>query len=219
LLDWATLILGQKVNERRVRSGNESQVFELATDTEKWFLKIDHRGLRQEAERLTWLNGRLAAPSVVGHADSPTGEEGLLLTALPGADLAHLSESWEPELVISRLSYALHLVHAFDARDWPFGGAGHPGQVLTHGDACLPNFLFKEDGTLSGFIDVGAMRLGDPVVDLSAAVWSLDFNLGPGHGVSFLREYGISHADDAMAEELRIMYEQDVLGGELPRWR
>jgi aminoglycoside phosphotransferase len=41
-----------------------------------------------------------------------------------------------------------------------------------HGDACLPNFV----------------RIDSPEIDLAAAVWSLDHNLGPGFGGAFLRE-------------------------------
>lgn len=220
LLDWATDVLGQHVDEQRVRSGNQSLVYELTGNSERWFLKIDGRGLMSEAERLRWLNGKLPVPNVVGHVADSSGQEALLLTALPGTDLAHLSERWSSQLVIAKLSTALRQVHALDPAEWPFNNeARQSGQVLVHGDACLPNFLFDEDATPSGYIDVGGMRLGDPMVDLSAAVWSLDFNLGPGHGLAFLREYGVDQADEAMAGELSAMYEQDVLGGELPYWK
>jgi len=34
------------------------------------------------------------------------------------------------------------------------------------------------------------MALADPEVDLAAAVWSLQYNMGARHGLAFLREYG-----------------------------
>lgn len=107
--------------------------------------------------------------------------------------------------IIARLAAALRAVHAVDIADWPFGGVG---PVLVHGDACLPNFLFQGDH-LSGCIDVGDMRLGDPEVDLAAAVWSLQYNVGRGHGLALLREYGVMDADEEKVERLRRSYETD----------
>ena len=80
------------------------------------------------------------------------------------------------------------------------------GKVLVHGDACLPNFLFHGD-ELSGYINVGDLAVGEPEVDLVAAVWSLQYNLGPGYGLAFLREYGVSDADEKRVEALRQKYE------------
>ena len=89
------------------------------------------------------------------------------------------------------------------AADWPFGGCG---SVLVHGDACLPNFLFSAE-QLSGYIDVGNMALGEPEVDLAAAVWSLQHNLGHGYGLEFLSQYGVEQADEEEVERLRQLYE------------
>ena len=60
-----------------------------------------------------------------------------------------------------------------------------------HGDACLPNIMCRDDGAVNGYIDLGEMGVGDIEVDLSAAVWSLQYNLRPGHGGQFLRAYGL----------------------------
>ena len=76
-----------------------------------------------------------------------------------------------------------------------------------HGDACLPNFLFVGDH-LSGYIDVGNMALADPEVDLAAAVWSLQYNMDAGHGLAFLREYGVVGANEEDVERLQLSYEQ-----------
>ncbi len=89
------------------------------------------------------------------------------------------------------------------AADWPFGGCG---SVLVHGDACLPNFLFSAE-QLSGYIDVGNMALGEPEVDLAAAVWSLQYNLGHGYGLEFLSKYGVEQPDEEEVERLRQLYE------------
>ena len=76
-----------------------------------------------------------------------------------------------------------------------------PQVIVTRGDACLPNFLYQGGG-LSGYVDVGDMTIGEPEVDLAAAVWSLQYNLGPGYGLNFLREYGRQDADDEDVERL-----------------
>jgi aminoglycoside phosphotransferase len=80
------------------------------------------------------------------------------------------------------------------------------GKTLVHGDACLPNFLYRGDH-LSGYIDIGDLTVGEMEVDLAAAVWSLQYNLGPGHGLAFLREYGLKDADEERVEALRLKYE------------
>jgi aminoglycoside phosphotransferase len=85
--------------------------------------------------------------------------------------------------------------------------------VLVHGDACLPNFLFAEDGCL-GYVDMGGVAVDDVETDLSAAIWSLHFNLGPGYGAMFLKRYGMGDAADEYVETLRLRYEnkQDEWG-------
>ena len=62
------------------------------------------------------------------------------------------------------------------------------------------------DNGLSGYIDLGDMGVGDVEIDLSAAVWSLQYNLGPGLGLAFLNAYGRPGATDRDADRLRTMY-------------
>jgi len=62
--------------------------------------------------------------------------------------------------------------------------------VLTHGDPCLPNFLF-ENGEVTGFIDLGALGLADRWRDLAICAWSLGFNLGPGWEDVLFEAYGV----------------------------
>jgi len=51
------------------------------------------------------------------------------------------------------------------------------------------------------------MTVADPEVDLSAAVWSLQHNLGSGFGKMFLERYGVRDATDEYVESLRMRYE------------
>ena len=50
------------------------------------------------------------------------------------------------------------------------------GEVLIHGDYCLPNILL-DNWKFSGFIDVGAAGIADRHIDLLWGIWSLSFNL------------------------------------------
>ena len=93
-----------------------------------------------------------------------------------------------PSRVARVFGEILRTIHATDAVDCPFG-IRKRGNVLVHGDYCLPNVLVSE-GRLSGLIDVGQTGLGDPRVDLAAGVWTLQYNFGPGHAREFLDAYG-----------------------------
>jgi aminoglycoside phosphotransferase len=67
---------------KKVRSGESSTVFEIASGDQRWFLKIG-RQLAPECAWLRWLRGRLATPAVV--AFDPVGDrEALLMSAVPG---------------------------------------------------------------------------------------------------------------------------------------
>jgi aminoglycoside phosphotransferase len=102
------------------------------------------------------------------------------------------------------LGEILRTIHATDATDCPFGVAKR-GNVLIHGDYCLPNVLVSE-GRLSGLIDVGQTGLGDPRQDLAAGVWSLQYNFGPGQAREFLDAYGAPPMTDKEIERLRRKY-------------
>jgi aminoglycoside phosphotransferase len=185
---------------RKVWSSQNSTVYEIAS----WFLKIGG-SLAPECERLRWLRGRLPVPEVVEFT-TLDGKDVLVTTAVAGAHLSALKRRLPAENIVEMLASALCAFHAADASECPFK-ASMPGNVLVHGDACLPNIVFRDDGALSGFIDLGDMGAGDAEVDLSAAVWSLQYNLGPGHGLEFLRAYGLTAASHDDVDRLRTMYE------------
>ena len=200
---WACALAGaEPTSSTRVRSGDANQVYHLEVGGKWLFLKVGPR-LQPEYDRLIWLAGRLPAPSPIGFT-SQASADALLTSAVEGQDLATLSHSLTSQAVTERLAGALRVLHATPVTDWPFG---RKGSMLVHGDACLPNFLFLRDH-LTGYIDVGEMALGDPEIDLAAAVWSLQYNMGVGHGLTFLREYGVVGANEADVERLRLSYEQ-----------
>jgi len=186
----------------RLHSNEANAVYRLEFETRPLILKTGPN-LEREYVRLGWLEGRLPAPRPFGFT-SRDGVDAVLMSVIDGENLAKLRTVLPPATIIHRLAHALKCVHAVSIADWPFGGTG---SVLVHGDACLPNFLYDGDA-FSSCIDIGDMALGEPEVDLSAAVWTLQYNLGPGHGRAFLEEYGWHDADDATIEMLRLRYEQ-----------
>jgi kanamycin kinase len=188
---------------KKVRSGDNSTVFEIGSGDARWFLKIgDH--LAAECARLRWLQGRLPIPDIV--AFDPVGDqEALLMSAVPGTNLAALAKRLSPDKIVEMLASALRAFHSVNADDCPFK-AYMPGESLVHGDACLPNIMCREDGVVNGYIDLGEVGVGDVEVDLSAALWSLQYNLGPGLGERFLRAYGRPDATDHDVRRLWTMY-------------
>lgn len=198
---WVTSSVQEEIRSvTRVRSSEVNEVFHLGCDSANFVLKIGPN-LRREYECLRWLKGRLPSPRPLG-LTTHGAVDALLMSAIAGDDLAALSVSLRPQTVISRLAVALRAVHNLSIADWPFGGNG---TMLVHGDACLPNFLYNGD-CLSGYIDVGDMTIAEVEVDLAAAVWSLQRNLGPGYGLDFLQEYGMESADEEEVERLRLLY-------------
>lgn len=184
-LTWAAAqVEAEPISITHARCNEVNQVCCLDCSDRRLFLKVGPL-LQDEYDHLIWLQGKLPAPRPVGFS-SLGSIDAMLTCALEGHSLAALTNSLTPKEILTRLADALKALHSTPAADWPFGGSG---SVLVHGDACLPNFLVAEE-QLSGFIDVGDMALGEPEVDLAAAVWSLQYNLGAGYGLEFLTLYG-----------------------------
>ncbi|MGB7957870.1 MAG: phosphotransferase [Minisyncoccia bacterium] len=203
-IEWAQKQLGDDSVVTKEPHGDQSTVYNLIGPNGNYFLKIAPE-LTKERERLEWLDGKLPVPKIIGFTHIED-KDALLLSAIEGMNLAKLKKEWTADKVAHRLAEVLREFHATSTTGCPFGIRG-PGKVLVHGDACLPNFIFKDD-KFSGYIDPGDMRVDISEVDLSAAVWSLQYNLGPGYGLEFLKKYGVENASEDMAERLRLHYEE-----------
>lgn len=202
-INWAKEQLSGVAGIFKEDYGDQNEVFKLHAGDGNYFLKVGAR-LEKERERLEWLNGKLPVPKVIGFIKIDD-KDALLLSAIEGKNLAALSKEWPPEKVAEKLAEALLKFHALDAKKCPFGKF-ESGKVLVHGDACLPNFIFQNDN-FSGYIDLGGLIVANQDVDFSAAIWSLQYNLGVGYGGMFLKKYGVENVTDEMVEKLRLKYE------------
>lgn len=161
------------------------------------------RDLAPERDRLAWLANRWPVPELIGFFHA-AGDDWLVTKEVQGVPLYHASVGLTPDRIAGTLGEILRELHATDATGCPFG-VRKRGNVLIHGDYCLPNVLVT-DGRLSGLVDVGGAGLGNPETDLAAAVWTLQYNFGPAHARVFLHAYGWPPMTDEAIERLRRKY-------------
>ncbi len=78
--------------------------------------------------------------------------------------------------------------------------------VLSHGDFCLPN-VFLEDGSISGFIDLGETGIGDKWRDIALCYRSLKHNFDGTYGGKVYPDFN----PDMLFEELGIEPNRDKI--------
>ena len=76
--------------------------------------------------------------------------------------------------------------------------------VVCHGDACAPNTLLLDDGTVAAHVDLGALGVADRWADLAVAAWSTEWNYGPGYDDLVYVGYGIAPDAERIAYYRRL---------------
>ncbi|KWU50962.1 aminoglycoside 3'-phosphotransferase [Pseudomonas palleroniana] len=230
--------------EQQAIGESRADVFRLRQDGRTdLFLKSErldeHSELADEIERLRWLRQMdLPAPVVLDEVQDDH-RHWLLMTAVPGQDLAS-AIGVSAAQVINILATALRTLHQVPVALCPFDhsveqriaraqkhvSAGlvdeadfdderlgrsaedvfaellstRPkiqDQVVTHGDACLPNFM-TADARFSGFIDCGRLGISDRYQDLALAARSIERNLGQAWVKAFFELYGVEPDEQRM---------------------
>jgi kanamycin kinase len=185
-----------------------------------------------EVARLRWVRRHRSVPEVLdaGRADGATW---LLTAALPGTsavDATWVARPREAALAVGRGLRALHDALPVDACPFSWSvadrvaaksGSGalealvrdRPDDdrvVVCHGDACAPNTLLADDGTVAGHVDLGRLGVADRWADLAAACWSADFNYGPGHADVVCEGYGVAPDRERLAWYLALWDAEDA---------
>ena len=239
--------------ERDALGRSAASVFRLeARGLPTLYLKVEEAGpfgeLADEAARLHWLKASgLPCPDVIAE-DTDGARNRLLISALPGADLASAS-ALTPPARVELLAAALLGLHRLPIASCPFNHrleqriatakarmqAGvfdetdfderrlgksaatlfaelesrRPGSedlVVTHGDACLPNFIACEDG-FSGYIDCSRLGVADRYQDIALACRSIAYNFGEALVRPFLDRYGMPVTDPTRIDYYQLLDE------------
>lgn len=218
-----------------------SEVFRLErAGAPALYLKCEARSayseLADEAARLRWLSGQgMPCPDIIA-LTTDDDHDWLLMSALPGRDLASDS-TVDAEARVVMLASALRALHSLDIASCPFDHrwskrlataerrmraglvdeedfdearlgrsaadlyselcqmpASEEDLVVTHGDACLPNFVASGDA-FAGYIDCGRLGVADRYQDIALSCRSIAANFGEAFVELFCQNYGIVSLD------------------------
>lgn len=177
--------------ERDDSGRSEAEVFRA----DGAYLKIGPAGSLCRAARMqAYFEKKGLAAELIAY-DSDGARDYLLVRAMEGEQGTRLLD--RPKWLAECLGEGIRRLHEVSMEDCPLrdvneravedyarqAGTPFPEDVsplvkdaLVHGDCCLPNAFFGENGRL-GWIDLGDSGVGDRHFDLFWARWSLEYNL------------------------------------------
>ncbi|NNC10768.1 aminoglycoside 3'-phosphotransferase [Planctomonas sp. JC2975] len=184
----------------------------------KWAPPNSELDLEAEAERLAWAATFVRVPIVLDFRVDDDGEV-LVTRGLSGANA--VTERWraDPERAVRALGSGLRAFHdAVPVEGCPYswsvsdriarsrsegiaervaaldvlGPAPSIDRlVVCHADACAPNTLLADDGTVAGYVDLGRLGVADRWADIAIGAWSTEWNYGPGYTDLYYESYGV----------------------------
>jgi kanamycin kinase len=202
---------------RVVWSNEDGLTFELGDGPRRRFMKWRPRetglDLSGEVQRLEWAGQYISVPRVLGVGED---QEGRWFLSTPLTGESAVSPRWarQPEVAVTAIGEGLRLMHdSLPVVSCPFSWSvqvrlatvADPARaeelcdappvdrlVVCHGDACSPNTIIREDGQVSGHVDLGSLGVADRWADLAVATMATTWNYGPGWEGQLLDAYGIA---------------------------
>ena len=195
--------------ERDTLGRSTASVFRLEGEGQPvLYLKVEAAGpfgeLADEAARLDWLKtAGLPCPEVIGRESHGGRNWRLPITSCP------FDHRREKRMAVAKARMQAGSVDETDFDETRLGKSAEtlfaelesrrPGRedlVVTHGDACLPNFIASEEG-FSGYIDCSRLGVADRYQDIALACRSIAYNFGEALVQPFLDRYGLPATDPA----------------------
>ncbi|WP_031468791.1 aminoglycoside 3'-phosphotransferase [Sciscionella sediminilitoris] len=175
--------------------------------------------LAGEAKRMTWARQWVRVPRVLEQGADTEGSW-LITEAIEGRSAVDPRWITEPGTACFAIGKGLRMLHeTLPVPECPFDWSveyrklaareeiGPPppvDAVVCHGDACAPNTLLAEDGSVAGHVDLDALGVADRWADLAVAAWSTEWNYGPGYEDTVYRGYGIEPDPERIAYYRRL---------------
>lgn len=184
--NWLHGLIGAQFEVEKHNYSNQDDVYKIKTSDKVYYLKISD-DLQNEYDNILRLQVLVVTPRVIGFTELG-GQDHLLMSEIPGRNLAEYVGDWKNEAIAKAFAKALQQMHSLDVQRI-FPGTDRSDEVVLHGDMSLPNIIAMRDGRL-GYIDLGQVTIGSRDNDLADAIWSLQRNIGPDYGKYFLSEYG-----------------------------
>ncbi len=188
----------------------------------KWGPRNLEFTLRDEAERMAWVERWIRVPRVLDQGEDST-HEWLVTAAIDGFSAVDPRWASEPATAVRAVGEGLRALHeAVPVAGCPWEwsvpsrianaerrGIEVPAAfrdapqidrlVVAHGDACMPNTLIDADGRWTAHVDLALLGTADRWADIAVASMSTEWNYGPGWEDALIEAYGVEPDRERLA--------------------